>query len=97
MMGLGATTMKPDGMVLDILDRVERQGQSMAAVAKAYGLSRSSVAGLLKRVRDDLAESEALPAPRGQVLAYWPENKDGGMPARWWQAGLDARASRAVR
>lgn len=96
-MAAGDKNMVPDGVILDVLDRVEREGQSMAAAGGVHGLSRSSVAGLLKRVRDDLAKSEAAPLPRGQVRAYWPENKDGGMPARWWQAGLDARAAKAVR
>jgi hypothetical protein len=96
-MAFGGRAEVPDGVVLDVLDRVERQGQSMALAGAAHQLSRSSVAGLLKRVRDGLATSEAKPVPRGQVLAYWPENKDGGMPARWWQAGLNARAAKAVR
>lgn len=96
-MAAGDKNMIPDGVVLDVLDRVERKGQSMAAAGAPHGLSRSAVAGLLMRVRNDLATSEAAWLPRGQVLAYWPENKDGWMPARWWQAGLDARAAKAVR
>lgn len=96
-MAAGVKNMVPDGVVLDVLDCVERKGKTMAEAGLPHGLSRSAVAGLLKRVRDDLATSEAAPVPRGQVLAYWPENRNGGMPARWWQAALDARVKKAVR
>lgn len=93
-MAAGDKNMVPDGVVLDVLDRVERKGQSMAAAGAPHGLSRSVVAGLLKRVRDDLATSEMAFVPRGHVLACKPRNRDGGMPVRWWEAGLDARAAK---
>ena len=91
---MGARDPLTDVQILDILDRCERQGQSMAEVAERYGMSRSAIAGVLKRVRDDLAVSETAPLPRGSVAAYWPENRDGGMPARWWEAGAVARRNR---
>lgn len=80
-----------DGQILDILDRVDRQGQSMAEVGARYGVSRSAIAGVLKRVRDDLTKSELAPLPRGSLRAYWPENQDGALGPRWWEAGLRAR------
>ena len=80
-----------DGQLLDILDRTERLGESMAEVGERYGVSRGAVAGVLKRIRDDLAKACAAPLRRGEVAAYWPENLDGGMAARWWDAGLRQR------
>ena len=76
-----------DEQLLDILDRAERQGQSMAAIEALQ----------LKRVRDDLAASEAAPVPRGQVRAYWPENQDGALGPRWWEAGIAVRNARHPR
>lgn len=83
-----------DGMALDILDRVERQGQTMSEAGTAHGLSRDSVAGLLRRVRDDLAASEAAPFLPGTGAAVKPDSRDGGMPVRWWEAGLRQRRAR---
>lgn len=92
-----SAALRSDAEILEVLDIVERQGQTMAEAGRVLGMTRSGVAGLLKRVRDDLAESEAAPVLRGQVPAYWPENRDGGMPARWWEAGLAERQARAIR
>lgn len=77
--------------MLDVLDRIEADGQTMAEVAARYGVSRSAVAGLLKRIRDDLKAADlAVLSVRDQRRwgtrpAQKPENRDGGMPARWWQ------------
>ena len=69
-----------DRQMLDILDLIDGQGESMARVAERYDVSRSVIAGLLKRVRDDLAMSEAAPGRR----ARRPENQDGALGRRWW-------------
>ena len=86
-----------DEQLLDILDRAERQGQTMAEIGAHHAASRNAVAGILKRVRDDLAASEAAPVPRGQVRAYWPENQDGALGPRWWEAGIAVRNARHPR
>ena len=80
-----------DGQLLDILDRTERLGESMAEVGERYGISRSAVAGVLKRIRDDLAKACAAPLRRGDVAAARPANLDGGMAPRWWADGLRQR------
>ena len=76
-----------DAMMLDILDRVEN-GFTAAEVGARYGKSKSAVLGMVFRVRRDV---DADPLPRGAVAASKPENMDGGMPARWWEAGLRKR------
>jgi hypothetical protein len=78
-----------DGDVLDILDLFEGQGLSMGEIGERYGRSRGAIAGLIKRVRDDLAASESgldTGAP-----ATKPENRDGALGRRWWEAGLRRR------
>ena len=77
-----------DGMLLDIIDRFERLGESYGVIAKAYGTTRSSVAGLVKRIRDQLNDSERAPLLAGETRAMRPENRNGGMPELWWEAGL---------
>ncbi|MES2753801.1 MAG: hypothetical protein V4659_03975 [Pseudomonadota bacterium] len=83
-----------DARTLDVLDRWDR-GDTAAAIGKALGVSRSAVLGVLQRVRveTDVSESvrdvSAPPASR-------PENINGGMPARWWVAGLRVRQRLAV-
>lgn len=84
----------PDAVLLDILDRITVQGASYDVAGAVHGMSRSAVAGVMMRIRRDTDAAEAVPAPRGQVLAYRPENRNGGMAARWWQAGLEARLPR---
>ena len=66
-----------DAEMLDVLER-HAQGQSAAQVGRAYGLTRNAVLGLLLRSR----------APD---VCVKPENRDGGMPADWWKAGLAKR------
>ena len=54
-----------DEQLLDILDRAERQGQTMAEIGAHHAASRNAVAGILKRGRDGLAGSEAAPVRGG--------------------------------
>jgi hypothetical protein len=91
---MGYGTQQPDGVVLDVLDRVLGRGQSYAEAGAPHGMTRSAVGGMMKRVRDDADIAEGLPIPRGFKRAFLPENMDGGMPARWWEAGLAARLPR---
>lgn len=84
-----------DAVVLDVLDRVERCGQTLAEAGKPHGLTRSAVAGLCKRVRDALAQIDRHQDPATQPRK--PANCDGGMPARWWQDGLANRSAIPAR
>ncbi len=67
-----------DQQMLEILDKRERLGLSGAGIAEGLGVSRSSILGLLFRLNreTDLAEV-------GSIVTK-PENRDGGMPVRWW-------------
>lgn len=68
---------RTDREMLETLDLHERQGLSAAQVAARVGRSRSAVLGLVKRIND---AADAVPD-----RALRPENRDGGMPARWWE------------
>lgn len=66
-----------DAELLDVLDRYAR-GHRTTSIARAYGMSRNAVLGLMMRTR----------APCACVK---PENQDGGMPEGWWREGLAKR------
>lgn len=68
-----------DMQILDIMDLMDRCGLSGAQVAARYGRSRGSILGLRYRILRDLELSERGPTARQ------PENRDGGMPPRWWR------------
>ena len=70
-----------DAMILQALDMHERQGPAADLVGQRFGVSRSAVLGLIKRIRD-------ADVPCGCVR---PENRDGGMPARWWDVPAQHR------
>jgi hypothetical protein len=72
-----------DREVLEILDLTERQGLSAAVVGVRMRCTRSAILGLRYRVNaasDEVAD-----------LAKRPENRDGGMPARWWDVPAQHR------
>lgn len=87
----GGQSAYSDGELLTILDLIEREGMTLAAVGARFGASRSAMAGIVKRLRDELRASEEAAFPPGQGPARRPENRDGGMPGQWWRAGLAAR------
>jgi hypothetical protein len=72
-----------DREVLDILDLTERQGLSAAVVAVRMRCTRSAILGL--RYRINAASNEV------EDVAQRPENRDGGMPARWWDVPTQHR------
>jgi hypothetical protein len=72
-----------DREVLEVLDLTERQGLSAAVVAVRMRCSRSAILGLRFRVNSD-SDKVADKAKR-------PENRDGGMPARWWDVPTQHR------
>ena len=71
-----------DLVILEIFDLHEAAGLSLSQVALRYGVSRSAIGSIIKRVRDDLARSEAA-GPR----AVSPGNRDGDLGRRWWARG----------
>lgn len=73
-----------DITILRILDMIERLGLSASDVGEVVGRSRSSVLGIVKRVRDDLAFSEAGPFAPCTGPAVRVGNRDGDLPPRWW-------------
>ena len=80
-----------DAVLLDMLELVAA-GNSRSEIADIYGRSRNSVIGILSRIALDTDSAEAALPPAGQALAVKPENRDGGLPARWWVAGLRKQA-----
>ncbi|WP_026756688.1 hypothetical protein [Sediminimonas qiaohouensis] len=68
--------------LLEILDMHEARGMSMREIAKLLSarqrrlVTRNSVLGRVHRVRKDMEKH--------QCRATRPENRDGGMPERWW-------------
>jgi hypothetical protein len=67
-----------DEQYLRIMHLIDAEGQTMASVAARTGMTRSSVAGRVKRIRDTY---------QAQDFCRKPENRDGGMPERWWANG----------
>lgn len=67
-----------DLQLLDMLDRMDRLGESAAKVAEAFGVTRSSICGLRRRVTRDYEASVA-----GSVIVKL-ENMDGHLGPRWW-------------
>lgn len=74
-----------DEQILSILDRHERGRESAAEIARTYGVSRSSILGIIFRVNADTDRAERAPLPFGYSSPSKPENLDGGMPPRWWK------------
>jgi hypothetical protein len=74
---------RTDREVLEILDLTERQGLSAAVVAVRMRCTRSAILGL--RYRINAASNEV------EDVAKRPENRDGGMPARWWDVPTQHR------
>ncbi|WP_299734690.1 hypothetical protein [uncultured Roseobacter sp.] len=67
-----------DLKLLRLLDLIDHQGLSYGPAGRALGLSRSAVAGKVKRVRDEFWQT-------GDCACSKPENKDGGMSRGWWR------------
>lgn len=63
-----------DEALLNVLDAIYVRGLSGTALREATGLSKGALAGIRSRYRDSDLPCECVKA----------ENKDGGMPSRWW-------------
>ena len=73
-----------DAKTLELMD-LRAEGLTAAAAADRLGVTRSAVLGLELRMRAEMALAEAV---TGAHPAVKPKNLDGGMPRRWWAAGL---------
>ena len=73
--------------LLDILDMTDRLGVSATDVGRFFGRGRNAILGLIHRIHVDERKFDAA------QIATKPENRNGGMPARWWEAGLSKRAA----
>ncbi len=74
-----------DREVLEILDLTERQGLTASVVAVRMRCSRSAILGLRFRVNTN--------SDKVADVAQRPENRDGGMAARWWDVPAQRRRS----
>jgi len=75
-MGAVKHTRADDERLLQMMHLHDVEGLSYGQIAERFVLSRSSVAGYIRRVKSeaDLVTSECVA----------PENMDGGMGVRWW-------------
>lgn len=69
-------TRRDDLRDLQILHMLEVERAGGTAVAARFGMTRSAVQGLAYRMN--------TAATREPCACVRPENRDGGMPARWW-------------
>ncbi len=64
-----------DEVALQILHLRDTTDLTAEHIGRRVGKTRSAVLGIVKRIRDEpIAPCECLR----------PENRDGGMPPRWW-------------
>ena len=62
--------------LLEALYMRDVEHKTFTPIAKRFKKSRAAMIGALYRINDDLA--------RHPCEATKPENRDGGMPDRWW-------------
>ena len=67
---------KGDMRLLELLHMTECEGMTRKAAGKRFGMTKSAVIGQLDRIGKAMQPSTATR----------PENRDGGMPAKWWAA-----------
>lgn len=71
-------TREDDLRDLEILHRRETLGMTAARAGYRLGKSKAAVIGFQHRVTSACADHSCACAK--------PENMDGGMPAKWWEA-----------
>ena len=71
-------TRAEDELILQALHLFHNEGLTSTQVAQRIGKSQAAVCGIMKRVRDANGPDEVACACRRT------ENRDGGMPPRWW-------------
>ena len=67
---------KDDERLLDMLDKLDHGEVGPTVMSQRTGLTKGAIAGLRHRVK---AAQDPWPC-----AARKPENRDGGMPRRWW-------------
>lgn len=72
------TSAYTDAQLLDMLHRKEFVGDTATDIADRMGITRSAVMGHIRRIRE---AHKAVPCECTKA-----ENKDGGMPVKWWAA-----------
>jgi hypothetical protein len=77
-----------DAELLRVLHLNEVDGLSCVQIAQRFGVTRNAIVGITNRIRADMRK-----VPDRAVK---PENRDGGMPARWWAAGLKVQGRAAL-
>lgn len=70
------TARAKDERLLHMLDLRDHEGLSQTQIGLRLGISRGGVAAALQRMDKE---------PRVRCLCRKPENRDGGMPRRWWR------------
>ncbi|MBN9674624.1 hypothetical protein [Salipiger bermudensis] len=76
-----------DEGLLHLLDLRDEHGMTFSEISERTGRTRSSIAGAFKRFRDGDTKFVQKCADRGlpYCACQKPENRDGGMPVRWWR------------
>lgn len=74
MRGRRTPTRSDDLQILEMLHMRDGEGQTLQHIANQFGVSRSSIAGMLHRV--DINEAPCA--------CFKPENQDGALGPRWW-------------
>lgn len=77
-MSAPAPSRADDIRLLTLLDRIDNDDLTFKAAGSISGQSKAAVSGAVRRVRIDLESA-------GECLCSKPENKDGGLPRRWWK------------
>jgi hypothetical protein len=65
-----------DREILEVLDAFERQGVSSPVIARKMGVTPKAILNLRDRINSE--------ADKVECKATRAENRDGGMPPRWW-------------
>ena len=88
MPGMGKTfTRAEDERLLKVLSYIEQDGMTFSEAGNMVGISRTVARGQVQRVREHTRRHEAKCADQGVPVCACkkPENRDGGMPPRWWK------------
>ena len=93
-----AVVTDPEFSDADLIDLLQwlAHGMRLDDMARRKVVRRDAIVAVLRSIGTELQQSELAPLPAGATRATKPENRNGGMPARWWEAGLDLQKRRAA-
>lgn len=77
MAGLTWQSRRDDIEVLEILDRFDGDEVSATTIGREFGRSKSAILGIVHRTMTHVDRV-------GNCRCTKPENRNGGMPRRWW-------------